>query len=112
MGAPASPPCVAGATGNSSAAVWRLECSRPAPRAAQSAVCWPLKVEYPIRASLLPPPPPAAPLTPPSPFCSYALWLDADLTRGLSRNCTTFGNSSLAGQEEFEVGAVELWGLS
>ncbi|PRW57748.1 nuclear receptor coactivator 7-like isoform X2 [Chlorella sorokiniana] len=42
----------------------------------------------------------------------YALWLDADLTRGLSRNCTTFGNSSLAGQEEFQVGTVELWGLS
>lgn len=44
--------------------------------------------------------------------CRYALWLDADLTRGLSRNCTTFGNSSLAGQEEFAVGSVELWGLS
>ena len=63
-----------------------------------------LNTSLPGPDSTLPPPNP--------PPCSYALWLDADLTRGLSRNCTTFGNSSLAGQEEFEVGAVELWGLS
>lgn len=51
---------------------------------------------------------------PPTPVraCRYALWLDADLTRGISRNSTTFGNASLAGEEEFAVGAVELWGLS
>ncbi|EFN55479.1 hypothetical protein CHLNCDRAFT_23150, partial [Chlorella variabilis] len=42
----------------------------------------------------------------------YALWLDADLASGLSRNSTTFGNDSLAGSQEFRVGAVELWGLS
>lgn len=44
--------------------------------------------------------------------CRYALWLDQDLSRGLSRSCITFGNESLASQEEFEVGAVELWCLS
>ena len=44
--------------------------------------------------------------------CRYALWLDADLTSGISRNSTTFGNDSLAGAEEFSIGAVELWGLS
>lgn len=49
---------------------------------------------------------------PSPPLCSYALWLDADLSAGISRNSTTFGNDSLAGQEEFRVGAVELWGLS
>ena len=42
----------------------------------------------------------------------YALWLDADLTSGISRNSTTFGNDSLSGHEEFSIGAVELWGLS
>lgn len=42
----------------------------------------------------------------------YALWLDADLHSGLSRNSTTFGNDSLAGAEEFKAGLVELWGLS
>lgn len=52
------------------------------------------------------------PLLPHAALCRYALWLDADLTRGISRNCTTFGNASLAGQEEFAVGSVELWGLS
>ena len=45
-------------------------------------------------------------------WCRYALWLDADLASGLSRNSTTFGNDSLAGSQEFRVGAVELWGLS
>eukprot|EP00887_Chlorella_sp_A99_P007982 scaffold12.g7982.t1 len=41
----------------------------------------------------------------------YALWLDCDLARGVSRNSTTFGNDSLASAEEFAVGHVELWGL-
>jgi hypothetical protein len=52
---------------------------------------------------------------PPAPLparCRYALWLDSDLTSGISRNSTTFGNDSLAGAEEFLIGAVELWGLS
>lgn len=48
----------------------------------------------------------------PSACCRYALWLDADLHSGLSRNSTTFGNDSLAGAEEFKAGLVELWGLS
>lgn len=47
-----------------------------------------------------------------SPHCSYALWLDADLSSGLSRNSTTFGNDSLAASQEFKIGSVELWGLS
>lgn len=42
----------------------------------------------------------------------YALWLDADLSSGLSRNSTTFGNDSLAASQEFKIGSVELWGLS
>lgn len=54
--------------------------------------------------------PPSLPLL--CALCSYALWLDADLAAGISRNSATFGNESLAGQEEFRVGAVELWGLS
>ena len=54
-----------------------------------------------------------APLPSSGPPCRrYALWLDADLTSGISRNSTTFGNNSLAGAEEFSIGAVELWGLS
>jgi hypothetical protein len=42
----------------------------------------------------------------------YALWLDEELARGLSRGSTTFGNDSLASGEEFAVGAVELWALT
>ena len=45
-------------------------------------------------------------------LCRYALWLDADLASGISRNSTTFGNECLAGSPEFKVGAVEMWGLS
>jgi hypothetical protein len=41
----------------------------------------------------------------------YALRLDGDLARGVSRNSITFGNDSLASGEEFEVGAVEMWVL-
>lgn len=43
--------------------------------------------------------------------CRYALWLDKDLSCGLSRNCTTFGNESLSSEEEFRIGSVELWWL-
>lgn len=42
----------------------------------------------------------------------YALFLDSELVHGLSRTCLTFGSRSLASREEFNIGAVELWGLS
>ena len=56
----------------------------------------------------------AARCRPPTPslHTRYALWLDADLSAGISRSSATFGNESLAGAEEFRIGAVELWGLS
>ena len=41
----------------------------------------------------------------------YALWLDSELATGISRNSITFGNDSLSSQEEFRIGAVELWWL-
>ena len=41
----------------------------------------------------------------------YALWLDAELTAGLSRTSLTFGNDSLSSEEEFRVGSVEVWWL-
>lgn len=41
----------------------------------------------------------------------YAIWLDSELCHGISRCSSTFGNSCLASQEEFPVGAVELWAL-
>lgn len=41
----------------------------------------------------------------------YALWLDSELSNGISRNSITFGNDSLSTEEEFRIGAVELWGL-
>lgn len=41
----------------------------------------------------------------------YALWLDRELSQGISRSSLTFGNSSLSSSEEFNIGAVELWGL-
>lgn len=41
----------------------------------------------------------------------YAIWLDSQLCRGLSRCSATFGNACLASAEEFPVGAAELWGL-
>jgi hypothetical protein len=41
----------------------------------------------------------------------YAIWLDNELCRGLSRSSLTFGNTCLAAEEEFVVGAVELWAL-
>ena len=31
---------------------------------------------------------------------------------GVSRSSTTFGNDCLASSEEFQIGAVELWGLT
>ncbi len=39
----------------------------------------------------------------------YAIWLDSELCRGISRRSLTFGNSCLASTEEYAVGAVELW---
>ncbi|GAB4823468.1 hypothetical protein N2152v2_010514 [Parachlorella kessleri] len=42
----------------------------------------------------------------------YALWLDEELSRGISRTSATFGNDSLSSKEEFLIGAVELWWLS
>lgn len=41
----------------------------------------------------------------------YALWLDSELSSGISRNSITFGNDSLSTKEEFRIGAVELWWL-
>lgn len=41
----------------------------------------------------------------------YALWLDSELSSGISRNSITFGNDSLSTSEEFRIGAVELWWL-
>jgi hypothetical protein len=42
----------------------------------------------------------------------WALSLDADLGRGTSRACTTFGTPTGLGEApEFGVGRVELWGL-
>lgn len=41
----------------------------------------------------------------------YAIWLDKELSQGISRTSQTFGNSSLSSTEEFSIGAVELWGL-
>ncbi len=41
----------------------------------------------------------------------YALWLDSELSTGISRNSITFGNDSLSSSEEFRIGAVELWWL-
>ena len=41
----------------------------------------------------------------------YALWLDAELSHGISRSSLTFGNDSLSSTEEFRIGAVELWWL-
>lgn len=41
----------------------------------------------------------------------YAIWLDRELSQGISRSSITFGNSSLSSTEEFNIGAVELWGL-
>lgn len=41
----------------------------------------------------------------------YAIWLNSDLSSGLSRSSLTFGNDSLSSTEEFRIGAVELWGL-
>lgn len=41
----------------------------------------------------------------------YAMWLDRELSRGVSRCSTTFGNDSLSSSEEFRIGAVELWHL-
>lgn len=41
----------------------------------------------------------------------YAIWLDSELCRGVSRCSLTFGNSCLASSEEYPVGAVELWSL-
>lgn len=42
----------------------------------------------------------------------YALWLDAELSHGISRSSLTFGNDSLSSTEEFKIGAVELWWLN
>lgn len=41
----------------------------------------------------------------------YAIWLDKELSQGISRTSHTFGNSSLSSTEEFRIGSVELWGL-
>lgn len=42
----------------------------------------------------------------------FALALDADLARGRSGACETFGCAEgLASEEEFDVGRVELWSL-
>ena len=41
----------------------------------------------------------------------YAIKLDSELAGGVSRNSITFGNDSLSSQEEFRIGAVELWWL-
>ena len=42
----------------------------------------------------------------------FALALDADLSRGRSGACETFGCAEgLASEEEFDVGRVELWSL-
>lgn len=41
----------------------------------------------------------------------FALTLDADLGRGRSGPCETFGSECLASEEEFDVGRVELWSL-
>ncbi|OIT38938.1 PREDICTED: oxidation resistance protein 1-like [Nicotiana attenuata] len=42
----------------------------------------------------------------------FALCLDGDLLSGNSGPCDTFGNSSLAHNEEFELKNVELWGFT
>jgi hypothetical protein len=42
----------------------------------------------------------------------YALYLDAELSAGVSRTSATFGNECLASDEEFRIGAVECWWLS
>jgi len=42
----------------------------------------------------------------------YAVWLDEELARGISRTSATFGNDSLSSSEEFRIGAVELWWLA
>ena len=39
----------------------------------------------------------------------FALALDADLARGTSGPCETFGSPCLASGDEFEVGRVEVW---
>ncbi|KAI8474756.1 MAG: TLD-domain-containing protein [Monoraphidium minutum] len=41
----------------------------------------------------------------------FALWVDADLARGSSGACGTFGSPCLAGREEFKVHAIELWAI-
>ncbi|GBF88193.1 hypothetical protein Rsub_00905 [Raphidocelis subcapitata] len=41
----------------------------------------------------------------------FAIWLDADLLRGSSGACGTFGSPCLASREEFGVAAVELWSV-
>lgn len=43
---------------------------------------------------------------------AYALKLDGDLTFGRSGISETFGNISLAGAEEFQIGRVEVWSLN
>ena len=44
-------------------------------------------------------------------MCRYALWLDNELGKGLTRSCLTFGSPPLGPQEEFDIGSVELWWL-
>ena len=44
-------------------------------------------------------------------LCRYALWLDNELGKGLTRSCLTFGSPPLGPQEEFDIGSVELWWL-
>ena len=39
----------------------------------------------------------------------FGLWLDGELEHGSSHECSTFNNAPLAGEEEFEVVAVEIW---
>lgn len=41
----------------------------------------------------------------------FAIWLDSDLLYGNSGLCATFSSPCLAGDEDFKVKSVELWGL-
>eukprot|EP00128_Syssomonas_multiformis_P017552 Colp12_sorted_trinity150504_noHs@34511 len=41
----------------------------------------------------------------------FALWLDDELLHGSSRPTTTFGNTTLSPEIDFECEGVELWGL-
>eukprot|EP01118_Nematostelium_gracile_P006607 TRINITY_DN2123_c0_g1_i5.p1 TRINITY_DN2123_c0_g1~~TRINITY_DN2123_c0_g1_i5.p1 ORF type:complete len:677 (-),score=153.48 TRINITY_DN2123_c0_g1_i5:47-2077(-) len=41
----------------------------------------------------------------------YGLWLDSEIDNGISKESATFGNTSLAGQENFKCVHMEVWEL-